>query len=140
MRLFRVGRVIVLAATIGGAGDFIPKVVQLNENIAFVVPSEGSILWVDYLVVMAKSEKKKLAMEFVNFLNDPKNAAEHAEYMYYASPNAGAEKLLPKEFFSDPLIYPSDEILEKCEIENKLPPRVYKSRNSIFMEVTRGKI
>lgn len=113
---------------------------EFNENIAFVVPSEGSILWVDYLVVMAKSEKKKLAMDFINFLNEPQNAATHAEYMYYASPNAEAEKLLPKELLTDPLIYPSKETIGKCEIEQKLPARNYKTRNSIFMEVTRGKI
>lgn len=113
---------------------------EFNENITFVVPSEGTILWVDYLVVMAKSEKKKLAMDFINFLNEPQTAAAHAEYMYYASPNAEAEKLLPEEFLSDALIYPSDEIIKKCEIEHKLPARNYKTRNSIFMEVTRGKI
>lgn len=113
---------------------------EINDNITFVIPSEGSILWVDYLVVMAKSEKKKLAMDFINFLNDPQNAAEHAEYMYYATPNSAAEKLLPKDFLTDPLIYPSSEIMEKCEIEKKLPARVYKNRNTIFMAVTRGKI
>ena len=128
---------ILAAATYSGDAAALQ---EINENITFVVPSEGSILWVDYLVVMAKSDKKKLAMEFINFLNDPQNAAEHAEYMCYATPNAGAEKLLPKEFFADPLIDPTEDILEKCEIEKKLPARVYKSRNTIFMEVTRGKI
>ena len=113
---------------------------EVNEDITFVIPSEGSILWVDYLVVMAKSEKQKLAMDFINFLNESQNAAEHAEYMYYATPNEAAEKLLPEEFLTDPLIYPSKEIMAKCEIEEKLPARVYKKRNTIFMEVTRGKI
>ena len=113
---------------------------EFNENITFVIPSEGSILWVDYLVVMAKSDKKKLAMDFINFLNQPRIAAAQAEYMYYASPNAEAEKLLPKEFLTDEVIYPGDDVLEKCEIEHKLPARNYKTRNSIFMEVTRGKI
>lgn len=113
---------------------------QFNENVKFVVPSEGGILWVDYLVVMAKSTKKKLAMDFINFLNEPQHAAEHAQYMYYATPNAGAEKLLPKEFLTDPVIYPTNEIMEKCEIGKKLPARVYKKRNTIFMEVTRDKI
>jgi len=113
---------------------------EINENISFVVPNEGSILWADYLVVMAKSEKKKLAMDFINFLNEPQNSAAHAEYMYYATPNSAAEKLLPEEFLTDPVIYPSNDIMEKCEIEKKLPPRIYKTRNTIFMEVTRGKI
>ena len=113
---------------------------EINENITYVVPIEGSILWIDYLVVMAKSEKKKLSMDFINFLNEPENAAEHAEYMYYATPNAAAEKLLPQEFLNDPTIYPGKTVLEKCEIDTKLPARINKIRNSIFLNVTRNKI
>ncbi len=113
---------------------------EMNENINYFVPSEGSILWVDYMVVMAKSRKKKLAMDFINFLNDPNNAAEHAEYMHYPTPNAGAEKLLSKELLADSTVYPDDAIMKKCEIEKKLPPRIYKKRNLIFSEVTRGKM
>ncbi len=111
---------------------------EMNENISYFVPSEGSILWVDYLAVMAKSDKKKLAMDFVNFLNDPRNAAEHSEYMYYATPNAAAEKLLSKELLANSVVYPDDTIMKKCEIEEKLPPRIYKKRNSIYTEITLG--
>ncbi|MFW2367017.1 MAG: ABC transporter substrate-binding protein [Desulforhopalus sp.] len=113
---------------------------EINEDISYVVPSEGSILWVDYLAVMAKSDKKKLAMDFINFLNEPENAAAHAEYMYYATPNAAAEKLLPEDFLEDPVVYPVAAVMEKCEIEKKLPARINKKRNTIFTEVTRGKI
>jgi spermidine/putrescine transport system substrate-binding protein len=113
---------------------------EMNENISYFVPNEGSILWVDYLAVMAKSKNKKLAMDFINFLNDPQNAAEHSEYMYYATPNAAAEKLLSKELLANPLVYPDDAIIKKCEIEKKLPPRIIKKRNAIFAEITRGKM
>ncbi|MDX2495411.1 MAG: spermidine/putrescine ABC transporter substrate-binding protein [Desulfuromusa sp.] len=128
----------ILAAT-NYSGDAL-TLQAINEDITYIVPSEGSFLWVDYLVVMAKSEKKKLAMDFINFLNNPENAAEHAEYMYYATPNAAAEKLLAKEFLDDPYIYPAKDVMEKCEIEAKLPPRINKTRNLIYSEVTRGKI
>ncbi|MDX2493377.1 MAG: spermidine/putrescine ABC transporter substrate-binding protein [Desulfuromusa sp.] len=128
----------ILAAT-NYSGDAL-TLQAINEDISYIVPSEGSFLWVDYLVVMAKSEKKKLAMDFINFLNSPENAAEHAEYMYYATPNAAAEKLLTKEFLDDPYIYPEKDVMDNCEIEVKLPPRVNKTRNLIYSEVTRGKI
>ena len=113
---------------------------ELNENISYIVPHEGTVLWVDYLAVMAKSEKKKLAMDFMNFLNVAEHAAQHAQYMYYATPNRDAEKLLPKDFLSDPIIYPPHDILEKCEIESDLSAREYKKRNVIFARVTQGKI
>lgn len=113
---------------------------DINENIVYTTPDEGGVLWVDYLAVPAKSRKKKLAWEFINFLNEPEIAAESAQYAYYASPNLAAEKLLPKEFLEDPKIYPSNEILQRYEIEEKLPPRIQQLRSSIFSEITRGKI
>ncbi len=113
---------------------------DINENIVYTAPEEGGVLWADYLVVLAKSNKKKLAWEFINFLNEPEIAAELAQYTHYATPNKAAEKLLPKEFLKDTAIYPPKEILQRYEIDEKLPPRIEKLRSSIFSEITRGKI
>jgi spermidine/putrescine transport system substrate-binding protein len=40
---------------------------------------------------------KQAAYEFINFMLDPKNAAQNAKYVGYATPNIKAQKLLPKE-------------------------------------------
>ena len=107
-----------------------------HPAITYVVPKEGSMLWVDCLVVMKTSKNKALAMEFINFLNEPKNAARLAEYLYYATPNTAAEKLLPQEHLKNPLIYPSKEVLERCEIYKNPLPRILKKRNEIFSMLT----
>lgn len=107
-----------------------------NSAIAYVVPKEGSLLWVDGLVVMKTSKKQALAMKFINFLNEPKNAARLAEYLYYATPNAAAERLLSKEHLTNPLIYPSKEVLARCEIYKNPLPRILKKRNEIFSMLT----
>lgn len=105
---------------------------QHSDNIEYVVPEEGSELWVDYMVVSRASKNKKLAYQFIDFLNEPGNAAQLAEFVYYATPNKAAEKLLPGEFLSDETIYPSEEVLDKCEIYTDLPPMVTRIRNEIF--------
>ena len=52
-----------------------------NQDIKFVIPKEGSDLWVDTMVVMKASENKDAAFQFINFMLDAKNhawaAAEH---------------------------------------------------------------
>jgi spermidine/putrescine transport system substrate-binding protein len=106
-----------------------------EPDIAFVAPEEGTTLWVDYLTVTQSSTKKKLAMDFINFLNEPENAARLARFVHYATPNKAAEKHLPMEYFADPVIYPSKAVLAKSEFEAKLPPRVMKKRNAIFARV-----
>jgi spermidine/putrescine transport system substrate-binding protein len=67
-----------------------------NKDIKFVVPKEGSDLWVDTIVVMKSSEKKDAAMKFVNFILDAKNHAWAAENILYKVPNKPAMESLAK--------------------------------------------
>ena len=61
-----------------------------NDAIRFVVPREGSDLWVDTMVVMKASKNKDAAYAFVNFVLDPKNHAWVAENILYKVPNEAA--------------------------------------------------
>jgi len=106
-----------------------------HEALRYLVPREGSELWVDYLVILAESERKPLAHRFLDFLNEPRRAAQLAEFLHYPSPNLAAEKLLPEEHRNDPLIYPPPEILRKLEPYRPLPPRAVKDRNEVFSRV-----
>ncbi len=110
------------------SGDAL-MVQEHNENIEYVLPEEGGNIWVDYLVVLDKSRNKDLAFALINFLNAPENAAQLAEFVYYATPNKAAEQLLPAEFLEDPVIYPSKEALVNSEFHTPLPPRAVKKRN-----------
>jgi spermidine/putrescine transport system substrate-binding protein len=106
-----------------------------HSDIQYVLPREGGNLWVDFFTVLESSNNKKLAFDFINFLNEPKIAARLAEFVHYPTPNKAAEALLPKEFLKDPNVYPSQNALEKSEFDSVLPPRALKKRNSIFARV-----
>lgn len=103
-----------------------------NENIAFVLPEEGGNIWVDYLSVLSTSPYKAEAKQFINFLNEPEIAAQVALYVYYATPNLAAEKLLPEDFRNNPVIYPSSAALQKSEVYHRLPPKIQKNRAAVF--------
>jgi len=105
---------------------------EYDERIDFIIPQEGTALWVDYLAVLKGSRQQQLAWSFIDFLNEPENAARLAEYIYYATPNRAAEKLLPREFLENPVIYPPRRILDKSEFYEQLPPRASKQRNELF--------
>jgi spermidine/putrescine transport system substrate-binding protein len=109
---------------------------EVDERIEYVVPKEGCNLWVDYLVIMRDAPNKALALKFIDFLNEPENAARLAEFVWYASPNLGAEPLLDEEFKADPVVYPNADVIARCEFYESLPPRVARSYNAIFSRVT----
>jgi len=123
----------VAAATVYN-GDAL-MVQEYDERIQFVVPKEGSFLWVDYLAVLASSPNRDLAKAFVNFLNEPEHAAQWAEYVYGATANRSAEALLSEEFLADPVIYPGEEVMDRLEFLEPLPPRTARRWNAIFNQV-----
>jgi spermidine/putrescine transport system substrate-binding protein len=106
-----------------------------NENIEYVLPDEGGNVWVDYLCILRESSNKAAARQFINFLNEPENAAKLALYIYYPTPNRAAEKLLPAEFTTDPVIYPSEATLVKSEPYLQLKPRAAKQRAAIISRI-----
>jgi spermidine/putrescine transport system substrate-binding protein len=71
-----------------------------NPAIKFVIPKEGSDLWVDTMVVMKGSENKDAAFQFINFLLDAKNHAWAAENIDYKVPNKPAMESLPADFLA----------------------------------------
>lgn len=61
-----------------------------NGDIKYVVPEEGSDLWVDTMVILKASENKDAAYEFVNFILDEANHRWAAENILYKVPNEAA--------------------------------------------------
>lgn len=108
---------------------------ELNDNIDFVIPPTGTNLWVDDIAVLKKSTHQEQAWQFINFINEPKNAAAIATYLYYATPNKAARAELDEAFLSDPRIYPDQDILDKSEFFKPLSAQQNKQRNDIFLKV-----
>lgn len=110
---------------------------EYEPRIRFTVPAEGGNLWVDYFAVLNRSARKDLAFALIDFLNEPENAAQAAQFVYYAPTNEAAKALLPDEFLSDPVIYPDPDTLQRSEFFQPLPPRVIRRYNSITANVVR---
>ncbi|QTA82793.1 Extracellular solute-binding protein [Desulfonema limicola] len=108
-----------------------------DKNIEFIVPQEGTNIWIDYLAVMRGSNKKELAYSFINFLNKPENAARSASFLYYATPNKSAEIFLEPEYLKNPVIYPDEAVLSRSEFYKPVPAQAKKKRNSIFSKLLR---
>ena len=61
-----------------------------NDQIRFVIPEEGSDLWVDTMVVMESSDNKEAAHKFLNYVLDSANHKWVAENILYKVPNQAA--------------------------------------------------
>lgn len=71
-----------------------------NAEIKYVIPEEGSDLWVDTMVILKNSENKDAAYDFVNFILDPANHRWAAENILYKVPNETAMSGLSEDFIA----------------------------------------
>jgi len=108
---------------------------DINPNIEFIIPKEGTNLWVDHIAILESSKNKKLAYAFINYINTPENAAQLASTLYFASPNSSATPHLEKGFLENTAIYPDITILNKSESFAEFTPRKQKKRNEVYMRV-----
>jgi spermidine/putrescine transport system substrate-binding protein len=67
-----------------------------NKAIKYMVPKEGSDLWVDTMVVVASSQDKDAAHAFINFVLEADNGKWVAENILYKVPNKAAMEALDK--------------------------------------------
>ena len=90
------------------------QLMEQNQDLGFFLPAEGTSLWMDNVVILKSSKNKDLAYKFIDFLLDAENAKVNSEYTQYATPNKAASEMISTELSGNPLIYPSQEYLDKC--------------------------
>ena len=126
------------------AGDYL-TMLENNEDLAFVVPEEGSNWFVDAMCVLKSSQHKDEAMEWINFIAGTDASLANMDYIWYASPNAEALAEYPayyEEQNGEPLdqeLYnimaaPAD-VLARCELYVNLPQETLKFYDKLWTQL-----
>lgn len=86
------------------SGDAV-TILEENENMAYYVPSCGTNIWVDAMVIPSNAENPKLANEFINYVLTYEASIGNTEAVGYASPNAQALKEMSLGDYADNSAY-----------------------------------
>ena len=103
----------------GYSGDIL-QAQEENEDIEFVLPTEGYSVSCDDLVIPKDARSVDLAHKFINMLHDPKVAAENTEFISYLCPNKASYELLDEEIRRNPGLFPPAEARAKSEVIHDL--------------------
>lgn len=126
------------------AGDYL-TMLENNEDLAFVVPKEGSNWFVDAMCVLKNAQHKAEAEEWINFIASTESNLANMDYIWYASPNAEALEQYPDYYMDtygeelDPELYdimaaPKD-VLARCTLYENLPAETLSLYNDLWTQL-----
>ena len=120
----------------GYSGDLMAEQDE-NPNLRIAVPEEGAALSFDDMVIPADAREIVLAHKFIDFILDPRVAAEMTEFICYLCPNEVSYQYLSGEFRTNPILFPPPEVVEKLEMIGDVGPSQVKYEK-IWQEIQAG--
>ena len=116
------------------AGDAVTMISE-NPDLAFVVPDEGSNVFIDAMCIVKGTGQYELANQFINFMCRDDVAQANIEYICYSTPLQTVYDNLDEETRSNEIIYPDDEVLSRCESFVVLPDETNQQIQDLWNEI-----
>ena len=107
---------------------------EKNPSLAYVVPKEGTNIYMDEFVVL-KGANKELAQKFINFFYRDDIQLKNKEYMNMAVPSKSALNKLTQEEKEDKRLYPSQELIKKLDPNKYLDNKTMELINKIYTDI-----
>ena len=101
-------------------GDYL-TMAEVNPDLAFCIPEEGTNLYVDAMCIPKNAENKENAEIFINYMCSTSAGLKNCEEIWYSSPLLSVREELDPEVSGDPYAYPDESILAQCESFQNLP-------------------
>lgn len=110
-----------------------------NPDLEYVVPKEGSNVWIDGWVIPKNCRSKENAEAFINFMCKPEIALKNFEYITYSTPNKAARNLITDETIKNsPVAFPDQATLDRCSTYSYLGSDIESYYNDEWNKVKSG--
>ena len=107
----------------------------LDYNLEYVIPEEGTNLWLDSWVIPKNAKNKENAEKWIDFMCRPEIAKANFEYITYPTPNKGAFELLDEDMQNNKAVFPDIDSLKDSEVYNYLGDDTDAIYNELWKEV-----
>lgn len=111
------------------------KNAKRNFTIGFSLQKEGNVLSVDNMVIPKTAPRPDLALLFINFMLEGKNAAELSNKIGTGSPNLAALPYIQAEVRQNPALFPDHEHIAHLEQLRDINGQTRRELNRIWTEI-----
>ena len=95
---------------------------DLNPDLEFAIPEEGTEVFMDCWCIPSNAFHKSNAEKFIDYMCRADVAYTNFEYLTYSTPNKAAREMMDEELQNNPVLFPDEETLAKCESLADLGP------------------
>ncbi|MBD9483432.1 polyamine ABC transporter substrate-binding protein [Pseudomonas sp. PDM14] len=127
-----------LCLAVAWVGDALAAA-QAGQPVRFVVPQEGSVLFIDNLVIPSSARRADLAHTFIDFIMRPQVAAQITTETLYPNGNADAKQYLAAELREQPGLYPDRDTKRRLFALDALPEKLISTRTEVWDHFRAGK-
>ena len=106
-----------------------------NPDLAFIVPEEGTCMWLDSFAIPTDADHPEYAELFLDFLCRADIAAMNFEYIYYSTPNQAVLDSADAEILSNSAIFPEISVQTKASILKYLGTEIEQYYSQLWKSV-----
>jgi len=103
-----------LSIAMGYSADAV-NVINQNPKLKYVIPTSGTSLWSDTMVIPKTAPNPDAAYAWLSFMLQPEVAARVTERLFFATPNEAAFNQLPDTLKNNVTLFPPQNLLDKAE-------------------------
>ena len=125
------------------SGDFAvaearARAAGLHVPLAFTVPIEGANLSYDAWLIPAGAPHRRAALQWINYLLEPRVIASITNQIYYGNDNRAADRYVDPSILHNPNIYPTRQMEARLYESKPASAKLERLRTRIWMRVTTG--
>ena len=146
-----------LALTMAWSGDVLNLQAYGSPEMRFVIPEEGGLFWTDNMCIPAKAAHPVDAIKMMDYVYEPRVAADIAEWVLYMSPVPAIRDVIKEDIenkksyaydfygpkalqkvLDSPFSFPTESMFEQVHRYRKLTQEEFEEWNSIFQPIYQG--
>ena len=112
--------------------------IEENPDLDYVIPKEGSNMYVDSMCIVKNSANKEAAEKYINFMCRKDIARLNHDEIWYSTPHQQVYDELDEETKNELISYPPDDILEKTQVYTDLSPETLDLYTDLWIEIKKS--
>lgn len=108
-------------------------------EIRYVIPKGDGVLWFDLMAVPKDAPHPEAAMQWINYILQPKVSAAITNQVFYPNANAAARAYVKPDILDNEAVYPRGDKMKSLTLSLPLPADILRLQNRLWTQLKSGR-